>query len=46
MSLRYGLPMPYLSIARIIDSSKKIPLSKRDPLLLSTNYTVDKKFVE
>lgn len=45
MSLRYGLPMPYLSIARIIDSSKKIPLSKRDPLL-STNYIVDKKFVE
>lgn len=45
MSLRYGLPMPYLSIIRIIDSSKKTNFPFRNAIL-SPHYIVDKKFVE
>lgn len=39
MSLRYGLPMPYLSIIHIIDSSKKM----HSPFE-TIHYTADKKF--
>lgn len=45
MSLRYGLPMPYLSIIRIIDSSKKMRSSFETRSHPLTTF-VDKKFVE